>query len=274
MSRKQDTEPDSPLAEPYRHSPNFGERKEGSPLSYIVLHYTGMATGREALARLMDPVCEVSCHYLIWEDGKIQQLVAEDKRAWHAGESAWHTERDMNSASIGIELVHEGHDGPHHYPAEQIAATIALCQDICARRAIPTRNILAHSDIAPKRKQDPGEFFPWDELHKAGLGWWVEPAPLVEGPSYRLGDKDDRVVHLQGYLTLIGYRLIMTGYFDHTTQAIVTAFQRHFRPARVDGVADVSTFDTLKKLLTPKLPSFEEHLAQQQARAPQPTKTE
>jgi N-acetylmuramoyl-L-alanine amidase len=266
MSQQADTQPDSLLAGPYHHSPNFGERKQGCELAYIVLHYTGMDSGEAALARLMDPESEVSCHYLIWEDGRIQQLVAEDKRAWHAGQSEWNLEKDMNSASIGIELVHEGHDGAHIYPEAQIQAVIALCRDICERRSIPLRNILAHSDIAPLRKQDPGEFFPWDQLHAAGLGWWVEPAPFEDGPIYRRGDQDRRVGHLQCYLALIGYRTVPTAIFDEATEAVLKAFQRHFRPSRVDGIADVSTFETIKRLLAPPLPSYEELLAMHEQR--------
>jgi N-acetylmuramoyl-L-alanine amidase len=261
MSRKIDHEPDSALAQPYRHSPNFGERKDGCALNYIIVHYTGMESGQAALARLMDEVCEVSCHYLIWEDGRIQQLVAEDKRAWHAGESFWRGESDLNSASIGIELVHEGHAGEPFYPPAQIAATIALCRDICQRRGIDAHHILAHSDVAPLRKKDPGEFFPWHELAAAGLGQWVEPAPLTEGVCFALGDRDRKVGHLQGYLALIGYDVMITGYFDEKTQAAVRAFQRHFRPARVDGVADPSSFATLRALLSPKLPSLQEFIA-------------
>jgi N-acetylmuramoyl-L-alanine amidase len=251
MSRPPDREPDSALAQPYRHSPNWGERKEGVGLEYIVLHYTGMDSGQEAYARLMDEVCEVSCHYLIWEDGRIQQLVAEDKRAWHAGQSFWRGQTDMNSASIGIELVHRGHDGPHVYPPEQIQATIALCQDICQRRSIPLKNIVAHSDIAPERKQDPGEFFPWRQLHDAGVGHWVEPVPLTDGFSYQSDDEDDHIIFAQGYLCIVGFNVLITGYFDPETEIALKAFQRHYRPERIDGILDVSTFETLKRLIAP-----------------------
>ena len=220
----------------------------------LVLHYTGMATGAAALHRLCDAASEVSCHYMVWEDGRITQLVAEARRAWHAGASHWAGVSDVNSASIGIELVHEGPaHGPPQFPQAQILATIALCKDILMRHAIPAAHVLAHSDVAPGRKIDPGEGFPWPVLAEAGIGLWVPPEPIESGRFFSLGDQGQPIEALQSLFALYGYGLDISGYFDTATQAVVSAFQRHFRPARVDGVADASTITTLRTLLTHKI---------------------
>ena len=160
--------PCTPLVDDLAASPNFGDRR-GRTIDALVLHYTGMPTGAGALARLCDPASSVSCHYLVWEDGRITQLVAERERAWHAGRAFWAGEHDMNAASIGIEIVNPGHDGgAPPYPAAQIEAVAALGRDLCVRHAIPPHRVLAHSDIAPDRKLDPGEWFPWRTLAAAG----------------------------------------------------------------------------------------------------------
>ena len=187
-------------------SPNFGRRTQ--PVHMIILHYTGMATGDLALARLCDAQAEVSCHYLIREDGRITQLVREDARAWHAGKSHWAGQTDINSASIGIELVHVGHlNGTEESPAPifpqaQILACIGLCQDISTRHSIPAAHILAHSDIAPGRKIDPGAAFPWQNLADAGVGLWVPPAPITSGRFFSLGDEGAPIEALQALLAL------------------------------------------------------------------------
>jgi N-acetylmuramoyl-L-alanine amidase len=161
--------PDSPLVARFVASPNHGERRGYSRPNCLILHYTGMPTGAAALKTLTDPASEVSAHYLIWEDGVIDQLVAENDRAWHAGKAWWKGESDLNSASIGVEIVNPGHDGGSPpFPERQIAATIALGRDVCARWAIAPERVLAHSDVAPARKQDPGEAFPW-ERESGGL---------------------------------------------------------------------------------------------------------
>jgi len=176
--------------------------------------------------------------------------VAEDKRAWHAGIGQWGGLRDLNSASIGIEIVNPGHDGGlPDFPQAQIDATIALLRDIAARRAIRPERVLAHSDLAPARKRDPGERFPWDALALAGVGHWVEPAPIVDGPLYGPGREGPPVRALQALLALYGYGIELTGVYDAPTRAVVAAFQRHFRPARVDGEADASTVATLRALI-------------------------
>ena len=230
-------------------SPNHNERK--SAIDMIVLHYTGMRSGEEALARLTDPASHVSSHYLVDEDGRVDQLVPEAQRAWHAGLSSWKGVTDINSCSIGIEIVNPGHDyGYRDFPAAQIDAVIALCRNVVASRKIPAARVLAHSDVAPARKQDPGERFPWDRLAAAGVGRWVEPSPLKEGTTLKPDDRGQHVADLQRALARFGYAADITHLYDTPTAEIVTAFQRHFRPARVDGIADRSTVATLQRLLT------------------------
>lgn len=241
--------PDSPLAAEFHASPNHGERR-GGPADAIVLHYTGMPTGDAALALLCASDSGVSCHYLVWEDGRIWQLAPESRRAWHAGKSFWAGETDINSRSIGIEIVNAGHDGgAPPYPDAQVKAVIALVRDIAQRLGIRPERILGHSDIAPARKSDPGEYFPWRRLHEAGLGHWMAPAPIRPGPSYAQGAMGPPVAAIQHMLAAYGYDVVPTGLFDERTRDAVAAFQRHFRPERIDGVADASTLETLRALL-------------------------
>lgn len=242
--------PDSAVATEIRLSPNHGPRRLGDP-DLLVLHYTGMPDAEAALRRLCCPDSEVSAHYFVFEDGRVVQCVPETRRAWHAGLSVWEGATDVNSRSIGIEIANPGHDyGYPDFPPRQIAAVIALCGDIIGRRAIAARHVLAHSDVAPGRKQDPGEKFPWHTLHKAGIGLWVTPAPLGRpGSALKQGSRGPAVRRLQAGLRRFGYGLDVTGTFDAATEQVVRAFQRHFRPARVNGVADPSTRDTLAALL-------------------------
>ena len=177
--------PDYPAARVVA-SPNHGERLR--PISALILHYTGMPTSESALALLRSPAAEVSAHYFVEENGEVLQLVPEDRRAWHAGKSFWAGETDLNSASIGIEIVHPGHDDPRPFPARQIASVIALSRDICRRHAIAPQRVLAHSDIAVSRKIDPGEFFPWDVLAREGVGHYVAPAPILGDEGLGPGD--------------------------------------------------------------------------------------
>jgi N-acetylmuramoyl-L-alanine amidase len=229
-------------------SPNHDERQ--TRVDLILLHYTGMVSGEAALSRLCEPASKVSCHYVVFEDGGICQLVPEARRAWHAGVSSWQGQTDINSRSIGIEIVNPGHDlGYPDFTYAQIEAVIALCRDISTRRAIPPARVLAHSDVAPARKSDPGEKFPWDRLAAAGVGLWVEPGAIHAGPELDPGDRSEVIGKLQRSLKDFGYGLDVTGVYDEATTAVVTAFQRHFRPARVDGIADHSTVETLKRLL-------------------------
>jgi N-acetylmuramoyl-L-alanine amidase len=217
----------------------------------ILLHYTGMPDADLALRRLCSPESEVSSHYFVYEDGRIVQCIPEARRAWHAGASSWAGETDINSCSIGIEIANPGHEhGYVEFPRRQIAAVIALCRGILARRKLSPDRVLAHSDVAPARKQDPGEKFPWRLLHESGVGHWVEPARIVDdGPVLAPGASGEAVAELQRLLAAYGYGVELTGQFDPATQEVVTAFQRHFRPARIDGRADGSTLTTLRQLL-------------------------
>jgi N-acetylmuramoyl-L-alanine amidase len=233
-----------------RVSPNFGPRRDGKRADAIILHYTGMETGEAAEAWLCNPESEVSSHYLVHEDGLIVQMVREADRAWHAGASSWHGETDMNSRSVGIEIVNPGHIlGYEDFGTRQIEAVIGLCRGISLRHAVPPERVLAHSDIAPARKADPGEKFPWGRLAASGVGRFVEPAPVREGRVLMQGSVGDAVERLQSMLALYGYGVEISGVFDDMTRLAVTAFQRHFRPELVDGIADESTIETLHALL-------------------------
>jgi N-acetylmuramoyl-L-alanine amidase len=237
-------------AQSERRSPNFGPRATGAAIDMIVLHYTGMPEAETALAWLCDPQSQVSSHYFVFEDGRVIQLVEESERAWHAGVSFWAGETDVNSRSIGIEIVNPGHEfGYREFPHAQIDAIIALCRDIVARRRIPAERVLAHSDVAPGRKQDPGELFPWERLATEGIGAWVRPAPITPGHVLQLGDEGPEVRSLRAQLRRLGYQAADSDAFDAALETIVAAFQRHFRPIRVDGVADRSTVVTLERLL-------------------------
>jgi N-acetylmuramoyl-L-alanine amidase len=231
-------------------SPNIEPRVDGSAVRYLILHYTGMDSAARACDWLCNPESRVSCHYLIDEAGRIVQMVGEEQRAWHAGVSTWQDDRDINSLSVGIEIQNSGHGlGYPDFPAEQMLAVAQLSSDIISRHGIAPRHVLAHSDVAPGRKIDPGEKFDWAMLHRSGVGHWVPPAALASGPYLQEGDSGDGVLALQGLLRLYGYGLEVNGNFDARTRIVVEAFQRHFRPERVDGVADVSTVATLHALL-------------------------
>ncbi|MGX7873539.1 N-acetylmuramoyl-L-alanine amidase [Mesorhizobium sp. ORM6] len=241
--------PDEPSAE-VRVSPNFGPRRDTLKPDMIVLHYTGMATGAGAEAWLCDPASEVSSHYLVHENGHIVQMVRESDRAWHAGKSSWFGRTDINSCSVGIEIVNPGHSlGYLGFPRRQIDAVIGLCKGIAARHKIQAKRVLAHSDVAPGRKIDPGEKFPWAALFEAGVGHLVPAAPVRRGAVLEPGERGTDVEALQSMLSLYGYGVEISGVFDHQTQIVVEAFQRHFRPRLVDGRADGSTTRTLQKLL-------------------------
>jgi len=233
-----------------RPSPNHDRRAPGKPVDILLLHYTGMTSGEAALKWLADPAAKVSSHYFVGEDGRIARMVDEERRAWHAGRSFWAGETDINSRSIGIEIANPGHEfGYRPFPDGEIRAVIALCRDILARHAIPPERVLAHSDVAPSRKQDPGELFPWARLAAAGIGHWVEPAAIAAGPVIKRGDAGAAVADLKQKFRDYGYGFGGESEFGEETEAVVTAFQRHFRPARVDGIADASTVATLDKLI-------------------------
>lgn len=216
-------------------SPNHDARGTGTTIELLILHYTGMQTAGAAIARLADPAARVSAHYVIDEDGSVYQMVPEDRRAWHAGISGWGDISDVNGRSIGIELVNPGHDwGYRPFPEAQVAALVDLGQAIVFRHGLPPRAVIGHSDVAPARKLDPGELFPWPRLAAHGLGLWPDAAPAstIVDPSaaHRL-------------LAMIGYRFDL----PHTTPAmIISAFQRHWRPEQVDGVLDATTMGLIE----------------------------
>lgn len=242
--------PDSPCAAEVIPAANHDERRDGATPEILLLHYTGMASTEQAVAKLASAEGGVSCHYVVLEDGGVLQLVPERLRAWHAGVSSWEGETDVNSRSIGIEIANVGHDhGYPDFPDVQVEAVIALSRDICARWSMQPERVLAHSDVAPQRKSDPGEKFPWARLAAAGVGHWVAPTPAGDDAGLRPGDDGEPVEHLQTLLGLYGYGAEIDGQYGAATTAVVTAFQRHFRPERVDGIADFSTADTLRNLL-------------------------
>ena len=233
--------PDTTLPCTVLPSPNHGDRK-GREIDAIVLHYTDMPTAGAAVAVLCDPATEVSSHYLVDDDGGVIQMVPEERRAWHAGRSYWRGERDLNSVSIGIEIANGGlRGGLPPFPDRQIDAVIALCRDIVARHGVPADRILAHSDIAPGRKVDPGPRFPWARLARDGLGVWPSVPQVIPGVSLALGANGCRVAALQKSLTAWGADVPASGTFDRATQTAVAAFQLHFRLTCYDGVADEET---------------------------------
>lgn len=239
---------DSGLVRELRAAVNFNDR--AFRVELLVLHYTGMQGEEAALDWLCRAESRVSCHYFVFSDGRIVQSVPESERAWHAGASRWRGMEDLNSRSIGIEIANPGHEfGYVAFADAQTEAVIALAGDIVRRNRIAARNVVAHSDIAPARKQDPGELFPWKRLFDAGVGLWVEPAEIEAGPVLRPGDIGADVSRLRGDLAAFGYPLAGGEEYDLETSQAVAAFQRHFRPALVDGLADTSTVATLARLL-------------------------
>lgn len=217
-----------------RPSPNQDARPSGQVIDMLILHYTGMESGEAALERMCDPAAKVSAHYCIEEDGRVYALVPEDARAWHAGEAEWRGNRDINARSIGIELVNPGHEfGYRLFPQPQMMALRTLAVDILARHSIPPARVLGHSDVAPLRKQDPGEFFDWRGLAAAGVGIWPEdsPAAVLETAVAKA-------------LQRIGY-----GYTEEDLPAVIRAFQRHFRPNALTGTADAGTRRRLAAVL-------------------------
>jgi N-acetylmuramoyl-L-alanine amidase len=244
-------EPDSPLVADLVPSPNVEPRKEGLGPSILLLHYTGLPSVEKAIEVLSRPDCKVSCHYVVDVDGRIIQMVAERDRAWHAGVAFWAGERDINSASIGIEIQNPGHlNGYPDFPEPQMQAVRALARDIAARRAIRPERVLAHSDVAPGRKIDPGEKFDWRSLAEEGIGHWVPPAALdADDEGAGAGAHGPTVLEARALLAGYGYRLQPHGSVDDDMQSVVRAFQLHFRPMRADGRLDRSTLDTLSRLV-------------------------
>jgi N-acetylmuramoyl-L-alanine amidase len=235
-----------------RPSPNHDARPLGAAIDMLVLHYTGMMTAQEALARLCDPAAKVSAHYTVDRDGTVYAHVPEERRAWHAGVSFWAGRPSVNDVSIGIELVNPGHEfGYVPFTEEQVESLIELCREILARHPIPPHRVLAHSDVAPARKADPGELFPWQRLADAGIGVW--PTPELSSPVYEGGVSVERSSPETGGADFTE-SLFRFGYgvppqVSVPLDAVITAFQRHFRPSCIDGVADAECAGVLARLL-------------------------
>lgn len=235
---------------------NFGPRKGVLGPTILLMHYTGMASAEKAIQWLACEESQVSCHYVVDEAGQVTQLVREADRAWHAGKSHWRGITDVNSASIGIEIQNPGHeDGYHDFPLAQMQAVCDLSREIIARHHITPQNVIAHSDIAPGRKIDPGEKFDWKWLHARGVGHWVAPVPVDAADSgFDIGDVNAEILEVQKKLAAYGYGVGQTSALDRETWRVVRAFQRHFRPERVDGRLDRSTILTLDRLIEDCLP--------------------
>lgn len=227
-----------------RPSPNHDARPEGAAPDLVLLHYTGMPSGEAALARLCDPDAKVSAHYMIEEDGRLFRLVPEQRRAWHAGVSCWAGLRDINGCSIGIELVNPGHEhGYRPFPEAQMRTLLTLLADLFRRWPLERARVLGHSDVAPERKEDPGELFDWARLAAAGFGLWpaADFAISPHAPELAPGMAGPAVLDLQTALAAIGYEIEGTGLFEERTECVLRAFQRHFRSRLVDGRADAET---------------------------------
>jgi N-acetylmuramoyl-L-alanine amidase len=233
------------LAHDLMVAPNVEPRRNGAKIDMLVLHYTGMESAPAALRQLCSATSGVSCHYLVNEDGNITQMVGEEMRAWHAGVSFWRGESDTNSRSIGIEIHNPGHGlGYPDFPDRQMESVVRLCRDVISRHGIPARHVLAHSDVAPGRKIDPGEKFDWRRMHEEGVGVWV-PAPEIDEVML---DREDLMEFLQ-LLSAFGYQVEGTTINDEKTRKVVDAFQRHFRSQLVNGLADRCCLDTLQHLI-------------------------
>jgi N-acetylmuramoyl-L-alanine amidase len=230
---------------------NHESRRNGRRPDLLLIHYTGMRSAAGAVDWLTRAESKVSCHYAVDEHGLVTQMVPETLRAWHAGVSHWAGEDDINSCSIGIEIHNPGHHIDYwEFSPDQMAAVEALCVDIVRRNDIPPERVLGHSDVAPQRKDDPGEKFNWRRLAKAGVGLWVAPAPLRNDAGVALDDRGPAVLRLQERLRALGYGVPAHGTYDEATRRVVLAFQRHWRQARTDGRADTSTLETLTRLET------------------------
>ena len=225
-------------------SPNHDDRPEGVPIDMLVLHYTGMRSAQAAVERLRDPAAKVSSHYVVDEDGFVLRLVAEERRAFHAGVSCWRGHSELNGRSIGVEIVNPGHEwGYRDFPVLQLAAVCDLCLSILSRHAIPARNIVAHSDVAPDRKEDPGEKFDWEGLAQNGVGVWPTGVPDL-GTTGVVRDAAG-LRGVRAALADVGYRVVPEGPLDPALSTVLRAFQRHWRPEAVTGQADSGTLARL-----------------------------
>jgi N-acetylmuramoyl-L-alanine amidase len=226
-----------------RPSPNQDDR-QGVPIDMLILHYTGMRGAQEAIDRLRDPAARVSSHYVVDEDGSVLRLVPEERRAWHAGASYWRGRTDLNGCSLGVEIVNPGHEwGYRDFPVLQLAVVCDLCLAILSRHAIPAWNIVAHSDVAPDRKEDPGEKFDWRGLAQNGVGLWPLDVPDL-GTTGAVRDAA-ALRDVRAALGEIGYRVTQEGPYDPALAAVLRAFQRHWRPEAITGQADAGTLARL-----------------------------
>jgi len=230
-------------------SPNWNDRPEGASIDTVVLHYTGMKSCAGALARLCDPAAQVSAHYLIDEDGSLFQLVAEQHRAWHAGVSRWQGRDNLNHHSIGIELVNPGHEfGYRPFPEAQIHSLLQLLAGIQERHLIPRANFVGHSDIAPERKSDPGELFPWALLAEKGYGIYSWLNACDTTVILQKGNQGEEVNKLNQQLGVVGYHGFDYDTFGGGTERVIKAFQTHWRPAAVTGIFDKGTAMVLNEI--------------------------
>lgn len=247
--------PDCRFVHAVHPAANHEPRGQGQRPSLLILHYTGMVSATKAIDWLASAESRVSCHYVVDDEGRITQMVAEDRRAWHAGVSFWAGECDINSASIGIEIQNPGYTpdfamSTPDFTRPQMTAVLALSQDIVARHGIRPERVLAHSDVAPCRKIDPGEKFDWQGLALAGVGHWVAPHAVDPAdPGLEPGSTDPALMDAQTLLQRYGYEIVPSGMADAQTGFVLRAFQLHFRPARVDGRLDRSTLMTLERLV-------------------------
>ncbi len=244
--------PDCALACAVHPAVNVEPRRGTKKPSLLILHYTGMSSAAKAIGWLACAESQVSCHYVIDEAGHITQMVPEKLRAWHAGQSWWRGKTDINSHSIGIEIQNPGHQhGYPDFPSRQMSGVIALIRDISQRHAMSADAILAHSDIAPQRKIDPGEKFSWARLARHGVGQWVRPKVVnTNDAQLGLGASGEAVLKAQSLLAAYGYDVAVTGRLDEKTSNVLRAFQLHFRPRLVNGMLDGSTLSTLSRLVT------------------------
>jgi N-acetylmuramoyl-L-alanine amidase len=234
-------------------SPNFNERPNKSSIDILVMHYTGMKTAESALKRMCDAQAQVSAHYFIYENGDVVQLVDEDKRAWHAGISCWRGIASLNDISIGIEIANPGHEfGYEPFTEKQMDTVKELSKSIMDRHGIEARNVVGHSDIAPSRKEDPGELFDWQEIAKEGIGLWPDVKKVWRGGDVLVepGKEDVDVARVQKMLSDYGYHIRVDGYYGSKTEDVVKAFKRHFVPEQLNVNWDKLSEERIKRLLS------------------------
>jgi N-acetylmuramoyl-L-alanine amidase len=233
-------------------TPNFDYRPEKARIDLLVLHYTGMKNGKEALDKMCDPVAKVSAHYMVDRDGSVVNLVSEDKRAWHAGISCWQGMSSLNDTSLGIEIVNPGHEwGYIPFTDEQMASVTVLCKEVMARHGIEARNVVGHSDIAPSRKEDPGELFDWKGLALEGIGLWPDVKKMRKSDEtlIALGSEDIDVGRIQKMLLDYGYHIRVDGYYGSKTEDVVRGFKRHYVTEHLNVSWDRLADARLKRLL-------------------------